>query len=90
MITAPSRSGRPPWLAERSLCCRRPCCRAWQVPALYPNPTLSLRPRCRNMFLAKFQLQDRPDGPVSIPVSGSAAKAAEAKIGDEAGVADIE
>ncbi len=90
MITAPSCSVRPPWLAERSLCCRRPCCRAWQVPALYSKPTLSLRSRRRDMFLAKFQLQDRPDGPVSIPVSGSAAKAAEAKIGDEAGVADIE
>ncbi len=51
---------------------------------------LTLRPRRRDMFLAKFQLQDRPDGPVSIPVSTSAAKAAEAKIGDEAGVADLE
>lgn len=41
----------------------------------------------RDMFLAKFQLQDRPDAPVSQRVSTTSA---DAKVGDEAGVADVE
>lgn len=40
-------------------------------------------------YLAKFRLQDRPDAPASAPASAPAASP-DAKIGDEAGVADVE
>ncbi|KAK9827293.1 hypothetical protein WJX81_001312 [Elliptochloris bilobata] len=38
-------------------------------------------------YLAKFQLVDRPDAPVTAPVTPASA---DAKVGDEAGVADTE